>query len=788
MAHLNLCVALFNLPDVPASLVEAKLSAQLLPDKPHPYYMLGMIDRTQNRTEEAISAFKRVVEIDPNDVGGNVNLGQLYSSVRKFPEAIEVLRKALAAEPYNVTASYNMAIALLRDGKTKEGQEMMARFQKLRESGYGTTIGTKYMEQGRYSEAISSTGQEPEVVDQATPEVGFTSETSPTAASGTNPKEAPANPVPAFGRRLKANELTDSVKRNLAASVGGGVTLFDFDGDGYLDMFVVTANEQHLYKNHCGTFVDITKGSGLENVPSGAIGIGAVAGDYDNDGKPDLFVLRYGRCSLYHNDGNGKFTERTESAGIPSYPYLALSAAFVDVDHDGDLDIFIAGFADLAKVPAGDPDRSLAFPDDFGAAPNLLLRNDGNGKFTEITSKAGLSNTGGHAVAIVPTDFDNDRAVDLFVLNYGAAPVLFRNLRDGSFRDVAAGIGLNTAGKYTAVAAGDFNKDGYTDFFLGNADGPGVIEMSDGRGHFAAAAGPESSANAKAAQFVDYDNDGLLDLLVINQSGLHVFRNAGSNGPGGPKWNDVSPRAVPSDLLPASSIQDLRSFAAGDVDLDGDTDLVVPLSTGEFKVCKNDGGTKNHSIRVRLAGKFSNRSGIGSKAEVRAGSLWQKLETSSASPAPYPADIVFGLGPRTVPDAVRILWPSGTVQAETKFADAGSISAAEGKNIAPAAQTEKGPCPVSGLAILVTELDRKPSSCPFLYTWNGERFEFVTDFMGGGEMGSWEGPGERNVPDPDEYVRIPADQLKPRDGRYDIRVTNELEEVMYVDRLQLVAV
>jgi hypothetical protein len=185
---------------------------------------------------------------------------------------------------------------------------------------------------------------------------------------------------------------------------------------------------------------------------------------------------------------------------------------------------------------------------------------------------------------------------------------------------------------------------------------------------------------------------------------------------------------------------------------------------------RNDGGNLNHSLRVNLFGKVSNRSAVGAKVEARAGSLVQKLETSSASPSPAPADVIFGLGKRASADAVRVLWPAGIVQAETEVA---------ARNSDPKKTTATLP---------ITELDRKPSSCPYLYTWNGERFEFITDFMGGGEMGYWEAPGHYNTPDPDEYVRIRGEQLKERDGRFELRVTNELEEVLYVDRLQLIAV
>ena len=206
-------------------------------------------------------------------------------------------------------------------------------------------------------------------------------------------------------------------------------------------------------------------------------------------------------------------------------------------------------------------------------------------------------------------------------------------------------------------------------------------------------------------------------------------------------------------------------MAIGDLDGDGDDDVLVRESTGRLRVWRNDGGERNASLRVRLTGRVSNRSALGAKVDLRAGSLRQTLETASASPAIAPADLIFGLGSRTAADAVRVLWPSGIVQAETPAA--------------PSRRTS---------ALPITELDRKPSSCPYLFTWNGTRFEFVTDFMGGGEMGDWVAPSTWNQPDPDEYVRIRGDQLKPRQGRYELRITNELEEVLFVDRLQLVAI
>ena len=227
------------------------------------------------------------------------------------------------------------------------------------------------------------------------------------------------------------------------------------------------------------------------------------------------------------------------------------------------------------------------------------------------------------------------------------------------------------------------------------------------------------------------------------------------------------------DRGPAASVDRRRDLASADIDGDGDTDLVTRVT----------GGAGRHSLvvlrRRRKQAGVAARPPLGqgqqpqrdgSKIELRAGSLRQKLETSSAWPSPSPSDIVFGLGTRTSADVVRVLWPAGIVQAELPAA------AAPAAGVVPHATLE------------LTELDRKPSSCPYLFTWNGERFEFITDFMGGGEMGYQHAPGVIGQPDPEEFTRIDGSRLAPRNGRYELRVTNELEETLFLDQARLIAV
>lgn len=705
LARLNLGIALFygGQPDLARAEIAA---ARASVDTPHADYLLGLIDRAADRTPDAVAAFERVLAVDPDDVGTAINLAQLYRQAQRDAEAVALFRRAIAAEPYNATAIYGLATALLRTGAAEEGGELMARFERLTDTGAGVTYSQAYLAQGRYAEAIASTGAEAELVDTAVPNVSFVDTTA---------------------------WLVRAAQPSGAGDETTAVTLADIDGDFDLDLIETGASGVRLHRNDDARLVDAT--ALLPAEVASAPATGALVGDFDNDGRADIAILRSTGVRLLRHTADG-FIDVTAASGLDALDGTALTAAWLDADHDGDLDLFVA--TELA-----------------GAAAASFWRNNGNGRFSDITAETTIA-IDSVVHAVVPTDFDNRRDIDLFVLARGALPRLYRNLRDGTFRDVARTAGLTAGAGAVRAAAGDVDKDGRIDFFLSQPEGPGLFAASRGGSGFVLSEIP-GAAGSRLAHLVDYDNDGLLDLVTIGAGGPRVLRNVGR------EWIDVTARAVPASM--AAALASATSLAAGDIDGDGHVDLVAGGPAG-VSIWRNEGQPDARALAVDLAPLVSNRSSVGARVELRAGSLRQLHEVSSTSPAATPAGIVFGLGARQGADAVRVLWPSGILQAE--LGEAGA------------------PLPPGRLAI--EELDRKPSSCPYLYTWNGERFEFVTDFLGGGEMGYWHAPGVRNTPDPDEYVRISGNQLRARDGRYELRITNELEEALFLDRTQLVVV
>jgi Tfp pilus assembly protein PilF len=440
LARVNLAIALLYVPDLAGAEREARTALEQQPGSLQAHYVLGLVARAENRPDDGIAAFKRVLASDPRDIGALVNLGQLLMQRREYVEAAALFRTAVEAESYHVTATYNLAVALSRSGKTDEGQQMTAQFQKLRESGYGTTFSNNYLEQGRYAEALVSTGAEPELVNEATPNVRFVE---------TRIIAPPSAPDPAQTRDPRITVA--------ATGMSGGVTLVDVDRDDDLDLVDVSTGMVRLFANQDGQLTDVTAKIGLpapvlpasiaaaadaSQPASGGVALGVIAGDYDNDERPDLFVVGFGRHWLYRQTDDGRFDDRTSAAKIPPADPLRWAAAFADVDHDGDLDLFLAGTRRFSREDALRALNQGAKAGEWGPAPNQLLRNNGDGTFADITAEAKVAEPLMQGAGIAPIDFDNRRDLDLVVVGIGHGPVLFRNMRDGAFLDVAKDAGL----------------------------------------------------------------------------------------------------------------------------------------------------------------------------------------------------------------------------------------------------------------------------------------------------------------------------------------------------------
>ncbi|HEX2520883.1 MAG TPA: CRTAC1 family protein, partial [Terriglobia bacterium] len=564
-------------------------------------------------------------------------------------------------------------------------------------------------------------------------------------------------------------------EQELVASLGSGAAFWDYDNDGYIDVFLGNSSGTGaasqgvlLHNDGKGTFIDLTEKAGIQ---AEGMTMGAYWGDLNNDGKADLFLTQYGTNRLYQNNGDSKFGDVSVKAGIAGDGHWHVSAALADVDHDGDLDIYVGNYID-PKQAGRSASPGLAGTDvsQTAGAGAHLYRNNGDGTFTDIADEAGVRAPVEKITSAVFTDFDNRRDIDFFVVSQNSQTHLYSNQRIGTFQDVAGKVpALLNLREMVSASVGDYNKDGWMDFALVNRGGDATLVTNLGAGRFRAETPLSPPVHMRDApwiemsQFIDYDNDGDLDLFLLRGG-----RDSKSSSEVGPElWENQEGKWVyASDTAGLAPFRGkaYRSATFGDYDNDGDTDILMTVNGGKPVLLRNDGGNQNNWIKIRLQGTNSNKSGIGTKVEVKSGALWQKVEVNGGSGylSQSPPEVIFGLGQLKSVDALRLLWPGGVLQSEINL---------------PVNQTK-----------LIQELDRKGTSCPLLYTWNGKKYEFVTDFLGGCAIGYLLAPGIYNTPDTDEYVRVTDSQLKLKYGKYSLRMNNQLEEVLFIDQTELVAV
>ncbi len=518
------------------------------------------------------------------------------------------------------------------------------------------------------------------------------------------------NIAPAAG--LREIIISGGAQKNYVLEVNGsGACWLDYDGDGWLDLYLVngstlarlqgkapaTANTtNHLYRNlHDGTFADVTTKAG---VPGRGWGFGCVAADYDNDGHVDLLVTNFGPNILYRNRGDGTFIDVTARAGVGGGEIWHTGAAFADYDRDGYLDLFVPGYLDFdGKNPEFKTCEYRGVkvhacgPMGYRGAPDTLYHNNGDGTFTDVTVAAGVADRKLYfGFQAVWEDFDNDGWPDLFVGNDSNPNYLYRNKGDGTFEEtgVMSGVAFSGDGKEMSsmgVAVGDYDHDGWMDIFITTFAGDNYILFhNDGGGFFSDVSYPAGVGEPTVAYlgwatgFFDYDNDGNPDLYCANghvypevdgriretyRQPLQLLRNLG-NG----KFTDFSEKAGFRAISPISA----RGGAYADFDNDGDIDLVISVMDAPPLLLRNDATERRpaaHWLRLKLEGVKSNRAGIGARVKVTAGGRTQTASPRAGEGYLSSNDprLHFGLGAATTAD-VEVSWPSGARSRVTALA------------------------------------------------------------------------------------------------------------------------
>ncbi len=495
----------------------------------------------------------------------------------------------------------------------------------------------------------------------------------------------------------------ETTKKYIIETTGTGVAIFDYDNDGWPDIFVVNGTTldalptaksptSHLYRNnHDGTFTDVTEKAGLTHTGWGQ---GVCVGDYDNDGFEDLYVTYYGRNVLYHNNGNGTFADVSEKAHVAgSGKAWGTGCAFVDYDRDGKLDLVVANYLDFDSATALSPGERpscmwkgvpvMCGPRGLPWAKNILYHNLGKGVFEDVTTKAHIDQTNGHYSFSVSTfDYDDDGWPDIFVACDSTASILYHNNHDGTFADVAviAGAAFNDDGREQAgmgSTVGDYDSDGRLDLFKTNfSDDTATLYRNNGDGTFddktfPAGFGLNTQYLGWGVMFLDVDNDGWPDLLLVNG---HVYpevdsQHLGSNfqepkilyhNNGNGTFTDISAHAGPG----ITAVSSARGLAVGDLWNDGRMSAVISNMNAPPMLLVNDVHNGNHWIALHTIGSKSNRDGIGAKITVKAGTRTFVDEVRSGSSYISNNDmrVHFGLGATTKIDWVQVRWPSGLVE------------------------------------------------------------------------------------------------------------------------------
>ena len=695
---------------------------------------------------EAQQALEHAAAQNPKDPHVWYALGIMYRIGAQYPQALESFQKVAALDPGDADTRYFLGSVLL---ELHEPEKALAEFQtalQINPIHASAQFGLAKVLQrlGRREEAATAFHRF-ETLNQE--KIGF-----PLAhtygdeghyslvenALNLNTQVGAMIPLTFVPQAI--DHIASAANKPSALPRGGACLIAPAGEHSYL--LVMGSGDEAIRtyaQSGSGSFV-LVPGAQTGLVASGT-GVACTVGDFDNDGLPDVAVAMSDRVLLFKNHGGGKFSDVTAATGVQPANHPA-GITFVDYDHDGDLDLFVTGQPSAA-----------------GAKPNVLWRNNGNGTFTNWTDQAGLGGEG-TTVSATLSDLNNDRAVDLLVTGSGPAPTFFANPREGLFKSSPLFADTSLPPTVGAVVL-DFNKDGWMDVALTHSGSPGITLWRNVQGkRFERVPLPVENATAGwGLTAIDIDNDGWLDLVAALQTEhgpeLRALRNLGPAG-----FEDVTAKVK----LDQVKLVEPRALIAADVDGDGAADLIVTQLDGDSMLLHNQGGNQNHSLLIAMKGVADNKSAIGAKVEVFADGVWQKFEIAGASGylSQGAQQLLAGLGTAEHADLVRILWPTGVPQDETEVGTKSSLN--------------------------ITELDRRGSSCPTLFAWNGEKYEFISDVIGAAVVGHWVSPTAKNNADPDEWIKVEGSQLQPRGGYLSLRFGEPMEEVNYIDQVRLLAI
>jgi tetratricopeptide (TPR) repeat protein len=778
MAQLNIGIALLNMQKVEEAKGALQDALKQDPKNPNAWYNLGLMAKNTGEAQAAVDAFRRVTEIDPNDADTWYFLGTAYVQAKQFPQAIDAFQHALQLNPLHASAEFGLSRAYQQSTDIDHAREHLKKFQYITQNKIGAPMSLAYGEQGQYSRTVES----PQAVLKPLAQIKarFVDVT----------KEAGIMSMSKPSRK----------QRDSSDDLGSGACFFDYDNDGKIDLLLMDNGANGgttLYHNIGGKFEDATEkffGWAIPVLNAGPHrGTGCAVGDYDNDGFADVAYTFGSGTWLLHNEKDGTFDLRFDLGmgsqnatvqgtsrkkdresvspagvvgGVPSaiYTMESLGATFIDYDHDGDLDLYVTQPSRIKKKPESNdgmcpPCRSFSMSPDLTSSSNVLWRNNSVETFTNVTDATGLHGSFRN-IATVGTDFNNDRAVDLLITG-GKTPSLFENPREGKFidrSDLTTSMPTFTNG----VAVLDFDHDSWMDYAFTQMGAPGLTLWRNNHGKsFEQVKLPDTNwVRAYGVAAIDYDNDGWVDLVAVGETKegkgeVRLFRNLGADG-----FKDVS-----ADVgLNKIQLKEPRAVITGDYDNDGTTDLLITQNHGPAVLLRNEGANQNHWLKLSLKGLADNKSAVGTKVEVFAGGNRQKFEIAGSNGylGQNSTDIVVGLGESKAADIVRMTWPTGVLQDEINV---------------PGDREQK-----------YLEMDRRGSSCPTLFVWNGARYEFVADMLGAGVVGHWVGPDQRDVPRPVEYIKIDRNMIREKDGKLSFRFMEPLEEAVYLDQARLLAV